>query len=86
MRISRSYVANDVLKYKLSLQNRRLFFVALFFPPHSLPLVSNTRTNHPSFNRTPFLHTSALQHSIMYTPYYDATKSTPLNIFEAKCC
>ena len=58
-----------------SLQNRRSFLSLctfyniirgfVFSPPHSLPLVSNSRTHHPSFYRTPFAHTSALQHSFM---------------------
>ena len=82
-----------------SLQNRRSFLSLciliiihgfVFFPPHSLPLVSNSRTHHPSFYRTPFAHTSALQHSFMYTAlslfnnlsYYDATESTSLNRFK----
>ena len=63
-----------------SLQDRRSFLSLctfyniirgfVFFPPHALPLVSNSRTHHPSFYRTPLAHTSALQHSFMYTAIY----------------
>ena len=52
--------------YKIpSLQNRRscTFYNIIrgfvFSPPHSLPLVFNSRTNHPCFYRTPF-HTPLL--------------------------
>ena len=82
-----------------SLQDRRSFLSLctfyniirgfVFFPPHALPLVSNSRTHHPSFYRTPLAHTSALQHSFMYTAIslfnnlpYDATESTSLNRFK----
>ena len=60
-----------------TLENRRLFLCLctfynfihgfVFFPPHLLPNLCNTRTNYSLTYNIPFAHTTSLQHSFLHT-------------------
>ena len=72
-----------------SLENQRLFLsLCTFysFPPNSIPLVYNSRSNHFIPFRAPVAHTLSLQHSFMHTLLNnipnDAIASTSLTEFK----
>ena len=56
-------------KIELKLRQRIEYYIHgfVFFPPHLLPNLCNTRTNYSLTYNIPFAHTTSLQHSSLHT-------------------